>query len=326
MKCINNKMLIALFTIFSVIGAGCGSQQPQLSYEEQMNNTSFSVINQDVEKIADSFATSLCVGNANITANTNQDMSDVEAAGLFDLSNKNIIYAKNIHEQLEPASLTKVLTAIVALKYGDLNDSITATSNVIIRESGAQTCGLKEGDVLTLNQALHALLIYSANDAAIAIAEHISGSVEEFAVLMNNEAKLIGATNSMFQNPHGLTQTNHYTTAYDMYLIFNTAIQFELFNEIISRLSYETIYHNSSGDEKTMSLGTTNLFLKGTYNSPEKITVVGGKTGTTTAARSCLVLLSRDISGNPYISVLLKAKERVILYNEMVNLLEEIYN
>ena len=118
------------------------------------------------------------------------------------------------------------MTAVVALKYGNPDDVITATSNVNITESGAVLCGLKEGDRLTLNQALHALLMKSANDAAVAIAEHIGGSVEQFAEMMNEEARAIGATNSHFVNPHGLTADDHYVTAYDMYLIstkrFNT--------------------------------------------------------------------------------------------------------
>ena len=183
---------------------------------------------------------------------------------------------------------------------------------------------LKAGDQLTLNQALHALLIHSANDAAAAIAVHIGGSIEGFAEMMNKEALAIGATNSHFVNPHGLTADNHYVTAYDLYLIFNEALKQDLINEIIHMTSYETVYMDKDGNSKSMSLKTTNQYLNGNFKAPEQVTIIGGKTGTTNAAGNCLILLSKDTSGNPYISVILRSKEKQILYTEMTELLNVI--
>ncbi|MDE6219660.1 MAG: D-alanyl-D-alanine carboxypeptidase, partial [Lachnospiraceae bacterium] len=154
-------------------------------------------------------------------------MSQATAAGLFDLSSGQVIYAKNVHEKLNPASLTKILTALCALKYGNQDDMLTATENVLISESGAVKLGLTAGDTMTMDQALYTLLLKSSNDVAIMIAEHISGSVEEFAKLMNDTANSLGATNSNFVNPHGLTYPNHYTTAYDLYLICNEAVKYD---------------------------------------------------------------------------------------------------
>ena len=191
----------------------------------------------------------------------------------------------------------------------DLNpeDMITVSAvSAGITESGAQLCGLKTGDNLTLDQALHALLINSANDAGMAIAEHVGGSVENFAEMMNKEAAELGATNCHFVNPHGLHDENHYVTAYDLYLIFNEAMKYEKFSEIIMMDSYSTTYTDRNGNPKTFDFKTTNLFLQGEYTPPEQITVIGGKTGTTNAAGSCLILLSKDSSGNPYISVVLQ--------------------
>ena len=216
------------------------------------------------------------------------------------------------------------MTALVALKYGNTDDTITVTDEAMITESGATLCGLEVGDQLTLNQALHALLIHSANDAAAAIAVHIGGSIEGFAELMNEEAVAIGATNSHFVNPHGLTADNHYVTAYDMYLIFNEALQYDLISEIIHMTSYETVYMDSEGNSKTLSFNTTNQYLTGTYKAPGQVTVIGGKTGTTSAAGSCLILLARDTAGSPYISVILKATARDVLYEQMTRLLNVI--
>lgn len=323
MKCINRKTVsIILLCLFTITTIGCGTRNIPLSYEEnEVQNGQ----NQSENK-ADAFASDLCVAISDIDNTSELEMEKESAAGLFDVTNKEVIYAKDIHERLYPASLTKVMTALVALKYGNTEDMITVTQNVIINESGAQLCGLKPGDQLTLNQALHALLIDSANDAGVVIAEHIGGSVEGFAEMMNQEAIAIGATNSHFVNPHGLPDNDHYVTAYDMYLIMNEAMQYNLFNEIIHMSDYSTVYFDKDGNEKEMSFGTTNLFLKGDYKSPETITVIGGKTGTTNAAGNCLILVTRDIAGNPYISVILRASERDKLYKEMIDLLSEINN
>ncbi len=309
-----------------MIFCGCSTPNITVPYKIDSDISAFSIVPHSDDVKMDSFASSLCVGNANVTKNTSVNMAEATSAALFDVTNSNIIYGKNMHERLAPASLTKVLTAVVALEYGNLDDVITVTKDVKINESGATLCGLKEGDTLTLNQALHALLIQSANDAANAIAIHLGGSIEGFSVLMNEKAVALGATNSHFVNPHGLSDDNHYTTAYDLYLIFNEAIEYELFREIIHMESYSTIYQDSNGNEKEMEFKTTNMFLRGNYNSPNKVTVIGGKTGTTNAAGNCLILLSKDTAGNPYISVILRSKERQLMYEQMIDLLEEIYN
>ena len=325
MKC-TNRLFISVGVLLSIFLGGCAKANVLSPYTLDSNVSAFSITNHNEEVKIDSFASNLCVGNANVTKNTAVNMTEATAAALFDVNDANIIYGKNIHERLAPASLTKVLTAVVALEEGNLDDIITVTNDVNITESGATLCGLKEGDTLTLNQALHALLIYSANDAANAIAVHLGGSVEGFAKLMNQKAMEVGATNSHFVNPHGLSDTDHYTTAYDLYLIFNQAIKHEIFREIIHMDKYSTIYQDRAGNDKEMEFSTTNHFLRGTYKSPDKVTVIGGKTGTTMAARSCLIILSKDASGNPYISVILSSKERQLMYEQMIDLLEEIYN
>ena len=144
--------------------------------------------------------------------------------------------------------------------------------------------------------------------------------------MRNEEAKRLGATNTQFMNPHGLTQDGHYTTAYDLYLIFNEATKYEAFNEIIHMTNYQTTYYDKDGKAKELSFETSNLFLRGNYQSPENVTVIGGKTGTTNAAGHCLILLSKDTNGAPYISVILRSEARDVLYTEMTDLLDEINN
>lgn len=324
MKC-TNKCLALLTALAVCFGAtGCSDEAIAFSYNPDYKVSAFRISGDTGFETENAFASGLCVVNGDInTDNSAVDMTDATSAGLFDLNSRTVLYAKNIHERLAPASLTKLMTAVVALKYGNPDDVITVSSNMGNLESGAVVCGLAEGDQLTLNQALHALLIKSANDAAVAIAEHIGGSVEGFADMMNEEAQAIGATNSHFVNPHGLNAENHYVTAYDMYLIFNEALKYDTVNEIISMTSYDTVYTDKNGREKTLSVKNTNQYLAGNVAAPDRVTVIGGKTGTTSAAGNCLILLARDTSGNPYIAVILKSAERGILYTEMNALLKQ---
>ena len=266
------------------------------------------------------FASELCVVNSdvNISALT---LGENVSAGLFDLTNKETMYAQNVNTRVMPASLTKVMTALVALKYGSLDQVLVAGSDVYVNESGAQKIGLKEGDRMTLDQALRILLIYSANDVANLIASNIGGSISGFVDMMNQEAKSIGATNSHFENPHGLTSDEHYVSAYDMYLMFNAAMQYDTFSEIINMNQYTTTYLDSSGATKDVDIKSTNAFINGNKSQPSGITVIGGKTGTTTAAGHCLILLARDTAGNPYIAVIMRDTDSGTLYDDMTDLL-----
>lgn len=320
------RILYSLLAAAFVL-TGCGSAKYDMPYEQQGSVSSYQLINIANRETIAPFATDLCVASGDVTAG-GPDLEQAEAAALFDTKDLRTLYAKNAHNQMNPASLTKVMTALVALKYGSPDDIYTASENVLVTESGAVLCGLKPGDRMTLDQALHALLIASGNDAAILIAEGVSGSmngnagsVEEFVALMNQEAQEIGATNCHFMNPNGLTEEGHYVTAYDLYLIFQQALKYELFNQIIQTTSYSTVYTAADGSEKTLETENSNLFLRGTYEPPANVTVVGGKTGTTNAAGHCLILLSRSSSGTPYISVILKDESRDTLYVDMGELL-----
>ncbi len=323
MKCTSKKLVLAASSLVLFL-TGCGQAQYAMPYTVDSEVSSFRIINQEEKsETAEPFAAGLCVVNSNITPES-VDMSNTSGAGLFDVNRHNVLYAKNIHERLYPASLTKVMTALVALENGSVDSMLTASANVRNLESGAQVCGIKEGDQMTLDQALHLLLINSANDAAVMIAEGIAGSVEAFADMMNEKALSLGATNTHFVNPHGLSNEEHYTTVYDMYLIMNAAVDYSLFNEIIGMDSYTTVYNDANNAPKEITVNNSNYYLRGEAEVPSGITVLGGKTGTTSAAGSCLMLISRDSGSNPYISVILHAESRDVLYTQMTDLLEEI--
>lgn len=313
--------MCAVFLIASIVLSGCGSTKYDMAYKLNNDVSSYQLLNIANQETLEPFASDLCVAGKDVKL-PGVNLSEVGAAGLFDIKNLDTIYAKNVNVQVNPASLTKVMTALVAMKYGTADQMLTASENVVITESGAVLCGIKPGDQMTLDQALHILLIQSANDVAVLIAEGVSGgSVEEFVALMNKEAAELGATNCNFTNPNGLTEEGHYVTAYDMYLIFQEALKYELFNQIIQMSSYSTVYTAKNGEEKSLEIKSTNQYLKGTYEMPAGITVIGGKTGTTNAAGHCLILLSKSSDGTPYISVIMKDTSGENLYKDMSNLL-----
>ena len=271
------------------------------------------------------FASSLCVVNSTDTKDLS-GMSSLKAFGLFDINNNNSRFAFQVHDKIYPASTTKILTALVALENASLNDTVLVSKNACSTSFAwdEQTCGIKEGDTLTLESLLYGLLLYSGNDTAVAIAEHVGGDIETFAEMMNKKSTELLATNSHFMNPSGLYDDNHYTTAYDLYLIFNECIKHEEFVKIISADSYTAEITNADGSLSKIKWEPTNYYALGSAKSPEDVTIIGGKTGTLKVAGNCLILMAEDNSNNPYISIVMGADSKDYLYQDMTNLLSEI--
>ena len=323
MKCINKVIPFALAGC--VLLSGCGSRADlEDAYDLYGSTGIYENLGSDSADTLSLFASDLCTGGTENTESEETEASSVGSSAVFSVSNLEITYAQNIYEQMYPASITKILTAYIALKYGDTGDVITVSSEALdeLSGTGSSTCGLEAGDELTLDTLLYGLLLCSGNDAAVVIAEYISGSTEEFADLMNSEAEALGATGSHFTNPHGLTDEDHYTTAYDLYLIFNAAVQNEEFVKYISASSYEASYTNSAGEDCSLTWENTNKYISGDYDMPDGITIIGGKTGTTSAAGSCLILYGENTDGDQLISIVLNASSGDELYSYMTTILE----
>ena len=201
---------------------------------------------------------------------------------------------------------------------------VTVTDAAVITEAGASLANIKPGDQLTLEQLLYGLMLPSGNDAANAIAVHLAGSVDAFADRMNEEAERIGATGTHFVNPSGLNDPDHYTTAYDLYLMFNEALTYPKFREVISTSSYTANYLDGTGASVSQTWMVSNKYINGEEETPAGLTVLGGKTGTTQAAGNCLVMASTAENGDEYISVVMKAGSRPALYENMTNIIRKI--
>lgn len=323
MKCLSRCRLICVIAVISVILSGCGELEYDIPFDKDTTKSAFRFESQDVRECTETFAANLCIPEGESTSENEIETGaeSYSAAMLFDLKGKKTMYCRSPYERLYPASMTKVLTAVVALEHCDIDQVLTADESCVMEADDVQKIKLKPGDRMTLDQALHILLIYSANDVANLIAVNTAGSVEAFADMMNQKALELGATNSHFVNPSGLQDEDHYTTPYDMYLIFNKAISYGKFIEIIGMSEYSTVYHDASGQDVTFEGVNTNRYMSGQYNPPAAVTVIGGKTGTTAAAGSCLTLLSKDAADNSYISVVMHADNTDVLYNKTNNLL-----
>ena len=323
MRCINKTIAVVIALVLTLGVSGCGKGE-LLAGAYDVYGTADTLGISSAASIEDKtyFASNLCVSE-DIALGTDMTNSQVaEGAGVFNLATGEVTYAKNLYERLYPASTTKVLTAYIALEYcEDLDVFVTVSENAANQASDSSVCDLKAGDIVKLRDLLYGLMLRSGNDAAIAIAEHISGSVEGFAELMNQEAAAIGATQSHFVNPNGLPDENHYTTVYDMYLIFAKALENETFIDIISTKSYDVVYTSAGNEAVEKTWENTNQYLTRATETPEGFSIVGGKTGTTGDAGHCLVLYSYNPKGNPIISIVFKADGKSNLYllmNEML--------
>ena len=296
-----------------------GGLEEAYSYEERSQLMSA----HGGSELAPLFAEDLCV----VTDSQDGDTSmNAEAGALFNVTDRSVVYSKNTFERLYPASTTKVMTAIIALEEGNLSDQVTVTEDAVITEAGASLCGIKPGDVITMQDLLYGLMMPSGNDAANAIAVHMYGSIDAFADRMNVRARELGATGTHFMNPSGLTDENHYTTAYDLYLMFNEAMKLPLFREIIAEDSYTANYQNGAVEAVSKTWTVGNWYQKGERETPAGVSVLGGKTGTTQAAGYCLIMASNDSQDKEYISVVLKSDSRPSLYDNMTNIISKIVN
>lgn len=248
----------------------------------------------------------------------------------MDYDTGKILYDKNMDKPLYPASTTKIMTAILAVENSNLEDIVTVDQEVVSLTEGSHIA-LEPGEKLTMEQMLYALLVQSANDAANAIAKHVSGSIEGFVQLMNDKAKEIGATNTNFVNPNGLHEDDHITTAYDLALIGRYAMENETIRKFVSTTRY-TIEPTNKKTEARYLWNTNNLLAGNALinvdgvNVPYKYEGASGiKTGTTGQAGNCLVSFA-ERDGQRLIAVALKASGEANLYADSHKLLNYGFN
>ena len=294
---------------------------PDVSEEETSDNLSDaeSVGAESSEEIEEYFPTINVVTPENVTA-----------AGIYELNSLHCIYSENADQRLSIASITKLITASVAIKYVPLETVITVGSELELVKYDSSVCGLKQGYKLTLEQLLYGLLMSSGNDAAYTVAVNVARyvskndgmsdreAVDYFCGLMNELAEEIGTENSSFANPEGWDDENNYSTVSDLIVISKYAIGQDVIAKIVSTV--EIAFNTVSGDE--MKLRNSNFLLheQGRFYHPN---VTGLKTGSTNNAGKCLVA-TVNIDGNEYIAVVMGCPDEEARYTSMLSLIRYI--
>ena len=231
---------------------------------------------------------------------------------VYDRISKSMIIGKNEDIKSAMASTTKIMTTIVILEKADLNETVTVSAKA--GGTGGSRLGLKRGDKASVRDLLYGLMLRSGNDAAVALAEHVGGSVKEFAELMNEKAIELGLTNTHFVTPHGLDDANHYTTALELAKLTDYAMDNETFAKIVGTKS-TTIYINN----QSRQINNTNELL-GVLNG-----VVGVKTGFTNNAGRCLVTETKR-NNMDIITIVLGADTKKDRTKDSVNLIEYTFS
>lgn len=211
-----------------------------------------------------------------------------DAGIVMDAATGTVLYGKNIHDTYAPASITKVLTSLIVLEHCSLDETVTFSQQAVYNvESNSSSAGYDTGDTATVNDCLYALLLKSANESANALAEHVAGSIEAFAVLMNEKAAALGCQDSHFVNPSGLNDEAHYVSAYDMALITRAAFTNETFAKIVSTTYYKLPPNKNNPEGIGISPG--NKLVKKNWPEYYRSDALGGKTGYTSIALNTLV-------------------------------------
>ncbi len=246
-----------------------------------------------------------------VNQSTDEPVLNSRIAVAYDRKSGNIIWGKNENKRSAMASTTKIMTAIVLIENCELNQTVEVSAKAA--GTGGSRLGLKTNDKITIKDLLYGLMLKSGNDAAVAIAENVAGSVEGFADLMNQKARELGLENTHFVTPHGLDNPEHYTTAYELAKLADYALENETFAKVVNTRSY-TVTIN--GYPKTIS-NTNELlgYLEG---------VNGVKTGFTNNAGRCLVT-SINRNGFEIITVVLQADTKKFRTSDSIKLINYVY-
>ncbi len=266
----------------------------------------------------------LCIycPTAYASASTKPDLYS-DAAIVIDAKTGQIIFEKNAYAKEYPASITKILTTLIAIENGDMNSTVTVPSDAVWGiDSDSSKMYLNEGEQLSLRDALYGVMLVSANDASWAVAEHIAGSLEAFCDMMNQRAKELGCTGSNFVNSNGLSDKNHYTCAYDMALITREALKNDEFRKLTSTYSYTVPKTNMTEEPRYLTQGNRLVQSDSEYYYKY---CEGGKTGYTQDAGGTLVAWAKkgDIE---LICVTLKTTGNKENYTDTISLFDYCFD
>ena len=272
------------------------------------------VLADDLSPVEDDFNVNEFMHDSNLQTNSANDFPTINSRAYIVLDRKSntVILGKNHNQRKKMASTTKIMTSLVVIENCNLSDTVEISKKA--GGTGGSRLGLKTGDKITVNDLLYGLMLCSGNDAAVALAEHVAGSINNFSELMNNKALELGLTNTHFITPHGLDADEHYTTAYELAILSNYALKNETFAKIVGTKEYTITINNN-----VKTIRNTNELL-GNLNG-----VYGIKTGFTNGANRCLVTACKrgDID---IICVVLGADTKKFRSTDSIKLMEYAFS
>lgn len=315
--------IIAMTMAITILLSGCGwsDKSVLLAHEHGLS--------EDVDSVSSLAAGTQQWSGAQLCIPDEQAMYEDEeinaqTALLFRLDQPEAVYAKNVYQEMNPASITTLFTAYVVLQNKELSDTVTVTADAVSNLYRTSTVGLEQGDQLTVEQLLYGMLLCSGVDAANVLAIETAGSMEAFVRMMNAAAEDCGCVDTQFKNPNGLTATGHYTSAYDIYLILRRLSEDERFMKIISAGTYQAVYKDADGNRKEETYTSTVQYVEDGVSQIGSVSIVGGKTGTTQSAGHCLALICENGEGERYLAVVMKASSRDRLYEQIEHIVKKI--
>lgn len=327
------KKLISLLLVFTLMVSfsACGKKDAELLGNYQAKD---SVAYNDVGVyVAASYSPMLSQG---YICNITKDMLSTDyvfdeekpdrkgCAFVINRTTNELVFGYRMDELFYPASITKLMTALVTLRHCNPDDLVPITEEIASFSRGSSVT-LREGDVLTVHDLLLCMLLSSANNAAYALALHIADTEPAFSELMNQEMKKLGGQTTNFVNASGLHDDKHKTTPYDMYIVYQECMKYQEFRDIIKLTRTKYNYTDNTGAQRTREVETTNCFKlddpKHSYPYPSGITIVGGKTGTTTAAGYCMIMHIQNSFGTEYIIGVYRAETEEKLYTKLNDLM-----
>ena len=315
--------IIAMTMAITILLSGCGwsDKSVLLAHEHGLS--------EDVDSVSSLTAGTQQWSGAQLCIPDEQAMYEDEeinaqTALLFRLDQPEAVYAKNVYQEMNPASITTLFTAYVVLQNKELSDTVTVTADAVSNLYRTSTVGLEQGDQLTVEQLLYGMLLCSGVDAANVLAIETAGSMEAFVRMMNAAAEDCGCVDTQFENPNGLTATGHYTSAYDIYLILRRLSEDERFMKIISAGTYQAVYKDADGNRKEETYTSTVQYVEDGVSQIGSVSIVGGKTGTTQSAGHCLALICENGEGERYLAVVMKASSRDRLYEQIEHIVKKI--
>ena len=344
MKCTNKKLstkqkelrikkirktvfLMLFFLIALLVGilalllfSRMGKLQEPMAYNRSQSMSGTSA--KEGAFLEEGIARNLCVGESN-TKMEGIESREGEVAGLFDLQDKEILFSQNLHEKVSPGNINQLMVALTAYEELNMEESVTIEQEDVVGRRQGRSSGLATGNVVTVQQLIHGVLVYSAEDACYALARIAAGGKDAFIEHMNQKAQELGMTNTVFSNVTGAEDENQYTTVYDMYLLFHQLLEYPDLIHAMGLNSYIMNSTKSNGDLKQQVLDTDNLYLTGSLSVPKGVTVLGGKY-MSTKTQYATALLVQNNYGDAFVLIVFRTDSEETMNTRIREMLGKI--